>query len=124
MGVLDDMPGVRREAVPGPDGYSGCDLERPEWTKQQRDHLKTLFDGTSDHYFAQRDKPEWTKPAVQMKDSLDEHRDFRIRQLLIRFNNPTGLVGLLETIATVFTDLTDRVDVLEMELNRLKRAKQ
>jgi hypothetical protein len=89
------MEGARREAVPGPDGYSGCGLEQPEWTK----------------------------PVMQIKDSLEEHRDYRIRQLLIRFNNPTGLVGLLETIATVFTDLTDRVDVLEMELNRLKRAK-
>lgn len=28
-GVLSSQPGARIEAVPGPDGYSGCGLEKP-----------------------------------------------------------------------------------------------
>jgi hypothetical protein len=43
-GIFDDLPGARTEAVPGPDGYSGCGLEKasaklelgeagtPDWT--------------------------------------------------------------------------------------------
>jgi hypothetical protein len=117
MGVLDDMPGVRREAVPGPDGYSGCSLEKPSWEERLQARTESTLKWLEEQGEVEQ-KPEWTKPVMQIKDSLDEHRKYRIRQLMIRFNNPTGLVGLLETIATVFTDLTDRVDVLEMELKR------
>jgi hypothetical protein len=47
-GIFEDLPGARTEAVPGPDGYSGCGLEKAKWT-EPRVYIKGLNDGVLDY---------------------------------------------------------------------------
>jgi hypothetical protein len=57
-GIFDDLPGARTEAVPGPDGYSGCGLEKPIGP----DLGRTLYQQCYDILAHEMDKEE--KPAV------------------------------------------------------------
>lgn len=47
-GIFDDLPGARTEAVPGPDGFSGCGLEKKEQAKSKLEPLPLKEDGTID----------------------------------------------------------------------------
>jgi hypothetical protein len=95
------------EAVPQPDGYSGCGLENADMKPWMRPALITQGIG-----FFPLPGSEAKKPTEQQLKDMDEAiaRQGRIKAWREKLNAAASVVG---GHATIFSDLADRITELE-----------